>query len=236
LPERWRRTPKISLSTTGEVYWTCTKDNVNLVWRVSRMGEVPSVPCAPELQSLMVDYGYNAPFEEFAFALRLGQLGIKAVYPRAIYMTGHTVPRALKTEDPRRYHQLRLLRTPAGHPAVRRRHDYITIWGFWNGPDELLAVQDGQYYRTMNLREARLNDLLSEAMMVRLLGETVDRLRQRGFEHLDLRPEHLLLAFAPDGKMVLEEGGFPEVRLCNFELLRPLGRAPAPDGSSLGCP
>ena len=39
LPERWRRTPKKKLSSRNQVFRTCTKDNINLVWRVSRMGD-----------------------------------------------------------------------------------------------------------------------------------------------------------------------------------------------------
>ena len=39
LPERWRRTPKKKLSSHNQVFRTSTKDNINLVWRVSRMGE-----------------------------------------------------------------------------------------------------------------------------------------------------------------------------------------------------
>ncbi len=41
LPERWRRTPKTLLSDHNQVYYTKTKDDINLVWRVSRMGDLP---------------------------------------------------------------------------------------------------------------------------------------------------------------------------------------------------
>jgi hypothetical protein len=222
LPERWRRTPKTSLSATGEVYWTCTKDNVNLVWRVNRMGEVPVLPGDPEQSQKRSEYGFNSPFEEFAFAFELKKAGIKTVYPRAVYMTGHKFPRTQKTEDTRRYKILEHLRTPDGQPAVCKRHDYIAIWGFWNGPDEVLAVRDGHYYRSYNLRQAVVNGYLTEPGMAQLINETAQRLNQTGFEHLDLRPEHLLLSFTPEGKMVLANNGGPEVRLCNLELLRPL--------------
>ena len=38
LPERWRRTPKKKLSARNQFFYTRTKDNINLVWKVSRMG------------------------------------------------------------------------------------------------------------------------------------------------------------------------------------------------------
>src|SRR4029079_12422867 len=64
LPERWRRTPKESLSTTNQVFKTQTKDNIHLVWRVSRMGDTPWLLAAGE--TAITDHGYNSPFEEFA--------------------------------------------------------------------------------------------------------------------------------------------------------------------------
>ena len=41
LPERWRRTPKKNLSARNQIFRTRTKDNINLVWKVSRMGDSP---------------------------------------------------------------------------------------------------------------------------------------------------------------------------------------------------
>ena len=41
LPERWRKTPSLSLSEANEVYYTVTKDNIHLVWETSRVGEIP---------------------------------------------------------------------------------------------------------------------------------------------------------------------------------------------------
>jgi len=39
MPERWRRTPGKRLSGTNESYYTLTKDRINLVWKLSRVGE-----------------------------------------------------------------------------------------------------------------------------------------------------------------------------------------------------
>jgi hypothetical protein len=222
LPERWRRTPKTSLSTHSDVFYTCTKDNINLVWRISRMGEIPSNPAVPGHLREMIACGYNSPFEEFAFAHKLSQLGIKTVYPRAIYMTGHAFPRTQKVEDSRRYRGHASLQLADGSPVLSKRHDYITIWGFWNGPDEFLALHDGEYYLSRDLKAALNCGIVREPTASMLLDMTARQLRECGFEHLDLRAEHLLLSLSPCGDLVRDRFGQPEVRLCNFELLRPV--------------
>jgi hypothetical protein len=100
------------------------------------------------------NYGFNSPFEEFAFAFEMGRHGVKTVYPRAIYMTGRPRGAARQVSDERRYAALADFLTPDGDPVVRKEYDYITIWGFWNGPDELLAAQDGKFYQAVNVKRA----------------------------------------------------------------------------------
>jgi hypothetical protein len=46
------------------------------------------------------------------------------------------------------------------------------------------------------------------------------------FEDLHLKADHLLLSFSPDKKMVKDTFGKPEVRFCNFELIRKLPSSP----------
>ena len=41
LPEKWRDTRRIKQSVFGQVYRTTTKDDINLVWKVSRVGQLP---------------------------------------------------------------------------------------------------------------------------------------------------------------------------------------------------
>lgn len=225
LPERWRRTPKRSLSARNQVFHTCTKDNINLVWKISRMGEIPELSESHLNARAAKEYGYNSPFEEFAYALELTRLGIKTVYPRAIYMTGRKGGRSPDVPDTRRFGALAELRTPEGEPAVRQDSDYITIWGFWNGPDELLAVRDGSYYTAFNVEQAHQLGLIPTRLLDELLESIAARLAQAGFQDLNLKPDHLLISFDPDRKLVLDETGKPELRLCNFELLRKLPKA-----------
>jgi hypothetical protein len=227
LPERWRRTPKESLSVMNQVFKTRTKDNINLVWRVSRLGDTPWLSAGGDQLRAVLEHGYNSPFEEFAYALEMSRAGVRTIYPRAIYMTGHKAGAARSIADHRRYGQLADLRTPDGEAAVSEDHEYITIWGFWNGPDELLALHDGQYYRGIDAEQACQQGLISEETLQDLLTRIRGRLQRAGFEHLNLNPAHLLISLSPANQMATDTVGKPEVRLCNFELVR---RLPSAEG------
>jgi hypothetical protein len=225
LPERWRRTPKKKLSSRNQVYYTRTKDNINLVWKVSRMGDPPWLTNVEANKTAAREHGFNCPFEEFAFALELARSGVKTVYPRAIYMTGHKKEATRPVSDDRRYSALEQLRTPDGEAVVRKEYEYITIWGFWNGPDELLAAEDGRFYHAVNAKQAFAKKLISHSILAELMQLKASRLRRCGFEDLNPKPDHLLISFDAEDKLVLGSLGKPEVRLCNFEFIRRLPNA-----------
>jgi hypothetical protein len=220
LPERWRRTPKKKLSSHNQVFQTSTKDNINLVWRVSRMGDPPWLTHPDMNQKAVHEHGFNSPFEEFAFALELSRRGVKTIYPRAIYMTGSNRESGQQAADERRFLALAHLLTPEGEPILQKGRNYITIWGYWNGPDELLAAQDDGHYTAMNAKYACANKLISEEVMEQLMRSKAGKLAQGGLEDLNLKPDHLLISFDARKKLVLDSTGKPEVRLCNFELVR----------------
>jgi hypothetical protein len=221
-PERWRRTPHRKLSSRNQVFYTRTKDNINLVWKVSRMGDPPWLT-NPEANTVAVQaHGFNSPFEEFAFALELGRDGVKTVYPRAIYMTGRKREPSPKAADERRYTAMATLRTPDGEPILRQDYDYITLWGFWNGPDELLAADDSRSYHAVNLKQAFANNKISRQMLDELMRLKAERLARCGFEDLNPKPDHLLISFDSAENLVLGPQGLPEARLSNFELIRRL--------------
>ncbi|MGP8021583.1 MAG: hypothetical protein ACLPRE_11435 [Limisphaerales bacterium] len=220
LPERWRRTPKKKLSSHNQVFRTSTKDNIYLVWRVSRMGDPPWLSHPEMNQNAVHEHGFNSPFEEFAFALELSRRGVKTIYPRAIYMTGSNREAGRQAADERRFVALANLLTPEGEPVLQKGRNYITIWGYWNGPDELLAAQDDHHYTAMNAKYACANHLISEKVMEELMRSKAGKLAQCGLEDLNLKPDHLLISFDPEQKLVLDSTGKPEVRLCNFELVR----------------
>ena len=230
LPERWRRTPKKGLSTRNHVFFTRTKDSVNLVWKVSRMGELPCLAKTSAHRAALA-HGFNSPFEEFALALELTRAGVRTVYPRAIYMTGSQRGEPLGPADDRRYRTLAHLRAPGGEPVLRPDRDYITVWGFWNGPDELLAADDSRHYVAMNARQAQQRNLIQAATVKELLATKTRRLRRNGIEDLNPKPDHLLVSFDAEGELLLDAEGKPDIRLCNFELVRHL---PA-DREPVGC-
>jgi hypothetical protein len=220
LPERWRRTPKKKLSARNQIFHTRTKDNINLVWKVSRMGDSPWLKNPDAHKEAARVYGFNSPFEEFAFAFEMSRHGVRTVYPRAIYMTGRPRGAARQVSDDRRFAALADFLTPDGAPVVRKEYDYITIWGFWNGPDELLAAQDGKYYQAVNVKRACTNKLISKQTMEELTQMVTRRQAYCGLEDLNLKPDHLLISFDSEQHLVLDTMGKPEVRLCNFELIR----------------
>ncbi len=230
-PERWRRTERTALSETNEVYYTRTKDQINLVWKVSRVGETAE-GATPDTRRIRA-YGFNSPFEEFAFALELARRGVPTVYPRAIYMTGleSDSDRPVYVQDARRYATHATERTPDGAPALRPDHVYVTVWGYWNGRDEMLAADDRDHCRGVNLAQACLSGYISRLDMPVLLERMRGRLREAGFEPLRLKEDHVLLSVGADGALLREADGSPELRLCNFELLAPRVNLPESGGA-----
>ena len=219
LPERWRRTHKIPLSKTNEVYWTLTKDYINVVWKVSRVGETPEIGSDHPRAARILEHGYNSPFEEFALALELSRRGVNAVYPRAIYMTGSGVQAPGYVEDPRRYETHTNLWTPDGLPILARDHNYISIWGFWNGVDEMLANPNPVYCQGISLDLAQGAGYVSHVEHDRLLDLHAERLRAAGMNDLNLKGEHVLLSLTADGVLIRGPDDIPEMRHCNFELM-----------------
>jgi hypothetical protein len=219
LPERWRKTRHFKLSQDSDVFYTRTKDNIHLVWKVSRVGERPAYRVGAEQRRRLLANGFNSPFEEFAFALRLRESGVPTIYPRAIYMTGHTLTPASPIADDSRFQSHVGIVTPNGDAVLQASHDYITIWGYWNGPDEMLANHDGEYYKSVNADQACHNGWMQKDALQQLLERERRRLASAGMEALHLKADHLLLSLDPKGLLRMDEDNLPEARLCNFQLL-----------------
>jgi len=220
LPEKWRKTPRTKLSNVNEVYETITKDNIHLVWRVSKIGELPDMdPFKPDEQRI-IGHGYNSPFEEIALAMKLTAGGIETIYPRAVYMTGEASNVSPGLADDRRYEKHADLRMPDGQHTLQPNRDYILIWGYWNAPDELLAERDEDLYTGINALDAYRRGLLSDQHYLQLMHTMGQRLEAVDIEDLSLRGNHLLLSLDRHGKLVLAADDLPAVRVCSFELLR----------------
>jgi hypothetical protein len=220
LPEKWREASKTKLSVLNKVYETITKDSIHLVWRVSRVGEIPDVDPYLENERRILDHGYNSPFEEFSFNIELAGNGIATTYPRAIYQSGHKSEKPAQPPDISRYESHDPLKTPDGHPVLGTHHDYMTLWGYWNGPDELLARKDEMYYQGIDALRAYRDGLISQEVYFRTMESKRKRLRRLGIEDLELRGNHLLLSIDRSGRLVMGPHDLPAPRICNFELLR----------------
>ncbi len=218
LPERWRKTPCLSLSDFNEVYYTVTKDNIHLVWETSRVGEIPADKkySADEIEKIR-RYGINSPFEEFAISQALNGQGIHAVYVRAIYMTG-----SLKIEvsgDPRKYQSHREIVDSDGNPVLAAEHNYITIRGYYNGPDEWVSEHEGELLTPVDLSKAVRKQIIDEPQCEQFLRKVLERLRQAGYDGSLLKANDLLLVLDSKGKIVNDKSGEPDVIICNFEVL-----------------
>jgi len=220
LPEKWRKTPRTKLSASREVYDTITKDNIHLVWRVSRVGRRPDADPSVENERAIQAYGYNSPFEEISLSMELTRNGIDTTYPRAIYMTGHKSETSAQPVDDGRYQGHEALETPDGHPILDKHHDYIIIWGYWNGPDEILAAKDEEIYKGIDALSAYREGQITEEGYARMLQATRRRLADAGIADLSPRGNHLLLSLDRSGRLVTDRRGMPKARICNFELLK----------------
>jgi hypothetical protein len=221
MPERWRRTPSKRLSSTNETYFTLTKDRINLVWKFSRVGEQRDPDAAVPRSGKRSTFGFNSPFEEVAVALDLQSKGVDTTYPRAIYMSGlESMRSGLYASDDRRYRSHQELTTPDGQPVLRSDHNYLTIWGFWNGLDEILAGKDEAYCRGVNLHEACQNGIINAREAKQLLEREQRQLAAAGYRDLLPKPTHYLLSLRHSGSLVLDKDGKPAVRVCSFALIQ----------------
>ncbi|HBH61013.1 MAG TPA: hypothetical protein DDX85_04575, partial [Nitrospiraceae bacterium] len=214
LPERWRKTPSIRLSDTKEVFYTITKDNIHLVWETSMVGEMPDEEEA-RYNSRICEFGINSPFEEFAIAHHLNKLGIPCVYVRAIYMTGTAKIEA--STDLRRYESHKYLLDPEGNPILQESHNYITIRGYYNGPDQWVAQQTGPLYAPVDLARAVLRGLIDESQCRMLFRQVKENLKDVNYDGSLLKLNDLLLAVNGNGDIVRDTSGSPLVVICNFE-------------------
>ncbi|NLX55050.1 MAG: hypothetical protein GXY58_08050 [Planctomycetaceae bacterium] len=226
LPEKWRRTPRTKISASQLVYETVTKDNIHLVWRVSRVGQIPDADPFMRRERQILDYGYNSPFEEFSIAMELSRRGIETTYPRAIYMTGHCSSVSSSLVDNSRYVSHASLQTPDHRVLLSRQHEYITIWGYWNGPDESLADKDEVVYKGIDALAAYREGRLTQRAYVRVMQAARRRLVAAGIEDLSLRGNHLLLSIDRDQKLAVDDRNMPLMRICNFELLQKIEEVP----------
>ncbi len=217
LPERWRKTVSWKLSQQSEVYYTVTKDNIHVVWKASRVGEKPRRRQADGRKAEALPVGFNSPFEVFALAELFNKSGIPTVYMRAIYATGSK--KVEESIDLSRYESHRDILGPDGEPVLQKGHNYITIRGYYNGPDAWVCEQRGLLCRPIPLGSAANAGLVDPREVEWLLGDVQGKLRDLGYDGSFLDPTDILIILDPNGAPQKDAAGHPETRLCNLELI-----------------
>ena len=212
LPERWRH-KQVLMSPRNQTYYVQTKDRIHLLWKVSSIGD------QPEDLSLQ-EHGFNSPFEEFACALDLAKRGVPTVHPRAIYATGEYLGVPGCVADARRFEEFGQITLPDGQPLMRPDQDYITIWGWWRGVDDVEAFDDLPRWSAIDAAQAHRAGMLTQVRLDRIVRRQARRLRAAGYVDLNLRGEHILLSYRPGGSFKTDATGELESPHCNFEFVR----------------
>ncbi|MBN1129625.1 MAG: hypothetical protein JXA71_11590 [Chitinispirillaceae bacterium] len=218
LPERWRKTHSWKLSETNDVFYTVTKDHIHLVWKTSRVGETASFDQFGAELLLARERGFNSPFEAFSLARHCSENGIPTVYMRAIYETGTS--KIEQSTDFRRYESHASLRDGNGVRILLDCHNYIMLLGYFNGTDEWVAKQSGGLCRPIDLDQALAKGLLDASLHRRLREKILADLTDIGCDGSLLRANDLLCALGPGNEFLKGADGLPEVRICNFELIK----------------
>lgn len=135
-------------------------------------------------------------------------------------MTGHKSTVSSSLVDNSRYDSHAELHTPEGHSLLSRQHEYVTIWGYWNGPDDALAAKDEEIYKGIDALSAYREGRLTQQEYVRVVRAAKQRLAAAGIEDLSLRGNHLLLSIDREQKLAVDAEKLPLIRICNFELLK----------------
>jgi hypothetical protein len=219
LPERWRKTPSLSLSDANEVFYTVTKDNIHLVWKTSRVGEFPadSKYSADEIERIR-ERGINSPFEEFAISQALNEQGIHAAYVRAIYMTGS--PKLEPSIDRRKYESHQSIVDSDGNPVLGEEHNYITIRGYFNGPDKWVSEhEETSLFTPVDLAKAVRKGTIDARQCLVYQEKVKERLHSAGYDGSLLKANDILLAFDAKGQLMRDKAGEPDLIICNFEIL-----------------
>ena len=253
IPDRWRRTRRVKLSPADEVYRTRTRDQIDMVYRRSRVGLRPRVDPLTASGRRIRESGFNTPFEEVAIAERLRVLGVPTTIPRAIYRTAHESLKAAHLRDASRHRSHDAWRPPPDPtapavPALSLEHDYYTLWDTFRGAGAPAAA------RVIAFDRAADDGLVTREEAERRLLEARAQLKRGGLPGDSLEAEDFGLALddagaprriagalelllALDALSAYDYGLLPEreyirlmrrteerVRAADYELLDPQGR------------
>lgn len=219
LPERWRQTPHIQLDPQHSTFYTRSKDGIQIVWKVSRVGEPQSLDGADPNAVLALEHGVNSPFEDVALASLLRRRGVKADAPFAIYMTGHDSHLEHRTRDWRRYRSHEHLQMPNGDFVLRPARNYVTLWSFGGCAEVGRDVLDS-CTRAMNGDQALARGLISRREMDAVLDSKRAHIEATGIVVLTLLPHQVLLSLDSHGRLKRDADGQFDIQLCSFDFLK----------------
>ena len=210
----WFAARRTRLPGTSVIYHVPTKPvhgaSLGLVVRFSRVGE--HVPLDTLTLGQYPHAEFNSPFEEFGLvmALRASPPGpsrprLLTKKPLAIFVPAQRL-QLWQTGRSESTIAAKLARHPEVELDILRQ--YILLYGWIDGQD---AMQTADALGLPgDSREAFLADTTRRA-----IGD----LAQHGFRMLDIKPQHILLRFRPDGSLLRRRDGQPAYALLDYELL-----------------
>jgi len=215
LPERWRRSPRVRLSLTNQVYYTRTRDNIHLVYRRSRVGAQPRVDPLFEQGRRIREHGFNSPFEEVAVAERLRQMGIPTTRPRAVFRTGHRSTRTIFRRDQRRFEDHAGLMTAEARPEpiLGPDHDYYTLWGYYRGIDSDGGMCANGRNGVIDLEQAYEEGIIGKEACANTTQDAHRRLHALGFDDTRVDEHEFVVTFDNEGGLRRDEAGEIDVVL-----------------------
>jgi len=121
--------------------------------------------------------------------------------------------------DVRKYESHKDLLDPEGNPVLQEHHNYITIRGYYNGPDQWVADNRDALYTPVDLSRSIEKGIINEAQSRLFLDTVKAKLQMHGFDGSSLKTNDLLLAVDDNGEIMKNRAGEPQVIICNFELI-----------------
>jgi hypothetical protein len=221
LPEKWRHVNRTRLSKYHDIFYKMSRDGIHLVLKTSKIGLQPDVDPFSERGRKILEHGYNSPFEEVTIALELERKGLSIIYPRAIYMTGSIATISEEDMDNSRYISHANYLVPDKQESIlKKHHDYIVLWGYWNILDEMVDPFDSKYHTAISALSAFRYQHISKSTYFTIMEQIQDKMWSIGFEDLNFQGTHILLTFDENRKIVTGKDGYPITRICNFEYLK----------------
>jgi hypothetical protein len=103
--------------------------------------------------------------------------------------------------------------------VLAAEHNYITIRGYYNGPDEWVPENEDQLLTPVDLAKAVRKGIIDAAQGRTYLDRIISRLRDAGYDGSLLKMNDLLLAVNSRGEVAKDRSGEPDLIVCNFETL-----------------